>query len=371
MYVTFDEDFDELITAIRTNPIMDDEYWMILLADKHLPKLESIVEQLQQNDIPFFGAVFPGLIVGKRMYYQGAILQKVRCLIPPTCIPLPLDKAQANSLLPTCQELPNHGATCISLIDCLSPDIDELLNFLYNRYDNRCSYFGAGAGNGQLNHHAVVFSPSGIQHHAAIIAIVPQSSNSVAKHGWKRHSGPAVASRTTGNILHEIDWEDAEDAYRAALPVNLQNTPPERFYQDVTPRYPFAVESPGTEDVVRDPIALFNNGDVQFLSDIPQGALMYLMEGTPEQLIEAAKEAVNEALQGKKTQTVLVCDCLSRTVALDNQFPAELRTVYEAIHAQQPELDVEGVLALGEIASNGARPVNFYNKTFGICCIHE
>ena len=371
MYVTFDEDFDELIEAIRINPIMDDEYWMILLADKHLSNLDSIVNQLQQLNAPFFGAVFPGLIVGKRMHYQGAILQKVRCDSPPACLSLPLDKENADSLLPTCSDLPNHGATCISLIDCLSPNIDELLNYLYNRYDNRCSYFGAGAGNKHLNHQGVVFSSTGIQYHGAIVAIIPQSSNSVAKHGWQRHSGPAIASRTTGNILHEIDWEDAEDAYRAALPENLKNTPPERFYQDVTPRYPFAVESPGTEDVVRDPIALFNNGDVQFLSDIPQGALMYLMEGTPEQLIAAAKEAVEEALEGKRTQTVLVCDCLSRTVALDNQFPAELRTVYEAIHAQQPDLDVEGVLALGEIASNGARPVNFYNKTFGICCIHD
>jgi hypothetical protein len=34
-------------------------------------------------------------------------------------------------------------------------------------------------------------------------------------------------------------------------------------------------------------------------------------------------------------------------------------------------LTVEGVIALGEIASNGDQQVNFFNKTFGICCFNE
>lgn len=370
MYVSF-EQIDELITAIRNEPLKDDEHWLILLSDKHERELEAIVDQLSVRSIRFFGAVFPGLIVDKRMHHQGAILQKVRCISDPICLPLPVNPEAADELLPTYEELPESGATCITFMDCLSPGIDDLLSLLYNRYNRRCSYFGAGAGNGQLQHGPIIFGPWGLQKHAALVALVPQSSNSVARHGWQRHFGPIVASRTTDNVLHELDWEDAEDAYRAALPEKLKQTPADRFYNDVAPRYPFAVESPGAEDVVRDPIALINNGAVQFLSDIPQGALMYLMEGSPEQLIYAASEAVSEAMGSTPASHVLVCDCLSRTVALDNQFPAELRTVYEKINEIQPGTHVEGIIALGEIASNGERPVNFYNKTFGICCLHE
>ncbi|WP_415897088.1 FIST signal transduction protein [Neptuniibacter sp. QD72_48] len=368
MYVRFNN-IQELVGVISGEPLNTDEHWLILLADKHQNDLDNLVQPLNNADCRFFGAVFPGLIHGKRMLYEGALVIKVSCLSPPVAIPMPSKDAQIETL-PTYSDIPESGATCLTLVDCLSPQIDNLLNQLYNRFSKRCSYFGAGAGNHELRPDTCIFGPWGTLNDTALIAIINQPSNSVAKHGWIRHSGPYVASRTTGNILHELDWEDAESAYRHALPEKLRNTPPERFYKDVTPRYPFAVEHPGSEDVVRDPIALCGNTDVMFLSDIPQGALMYLVEGSPDNLIEAARQAAEEVITDL-TSSVLVCDCLSRTVALDSQFPAELRTVYEQVNQINPGTDVSGILALGEIASNGDRPVNFYNKTFGICSFYE
>lgn len=368
MYVRFD-DTDEIIAAISNEPLMDDEYWLILIADKHQNQLDSLISGLNSKGCRFFGAVFPGLIYGKRMLYEGALIRKVRCLSPPLLVPMPAP-SDIVSNLPPHTEIPQPGATCLCLIDCLSPEIDDLLNLVYNRLGQRCSYFGAGAGNHDLAPEAPIFGNWGKGNNCALVTIIDQPSHSIARHGWKRHCGPIVASRTSGNVLHELDWEDAETAYRNALPDKLSNTPPERFYKDVTPRYPFAVEYPGAEDVVRDPIALCGNGDVMFLSDIPQGALMYLVEGTPENLIAAAREAVIETVT-PATDSVLVCDCLSRTVALDSQFPAELRAIADQINAINTDLQLEGVLALGEIASHGNRPVNFYNKTFGICGFYE
>ncbi|WP_415889483.1 FIST signal transduction protein [Neptuniibacter sp. SY11_33] len=368
MYIRFN-DISELVSVIGGETLKDQEHWLIFLADKHQDDLDHLVEQLNLIGCRFFGAVFPGLIHGKRMLYEGALAIKVNCLSPPVVLPMPSEEERISDL-PSYNDIPEEGATCLTLVDCLSPQIDNLLNQLYNRYSKRCSYFGAGAGNHDLKADACIFGPWGTQLDAALVAIIDQTSRSVAKHGWVRHSGPFVASRTTGNVLHELDWEDAETAYRNSLPSKLQRTPAERFYKDVTPRYPFAVEHPGAEDVVRDPIALCGNNDVMFLSDIPQGALMYLVEGTPEHLIEAAREAVEETMS-TNTSGVLVCDCLSRTVALDSQFPTELRTVYEQVNKINPGTDVSGILALGEIASNGERPVNFYNKTFGICSFYE
>lgn len=366
MYIPLN-DLSELINTLEADSLRDDEYWLIMLADKHAPQLESFVNILNDKEINFCGAIFPGLIVDKRTFYEGAVVRKISCLVEPTCIPMPADSSFIEERLPKHSEIPESGATCLTYVDCLSTGIDDLLAQLYNRFNGRCSYFGAGAGYHDLSHHTCIFGAWGVTQKAALVAIIDQSSNSVARHGWVRHSGPVVASRTTGNVLHELDWEDAEVAYRNALPEKLQNTPPERFYKDVTPRYPFAVEHPGSEDVVRDPISLFSNGDVMFLSDIPQGALLYLVEGSPDRLIEAAREAVEETIT-TSTESVLVCDCLSRTTALDSKFPTELRTVYEQVNMVKPDTPVEGVIALGEIASNGDRPVNFYNKTFGICC---
>ncbi|WP_292949107.1 MULTISPECIES: FIST C-terminal domain-containing protein [unclassified Neptuniibacter] len=369
MYISFDH-YNELTSAIQKEPLSTNEYWLILLSDKHQPQLEEIITHLDNLGIRFFGAIFPGLIHGKRMLNSGAIIRKVRCLSPPTLISLPTNQSDIKKNLPAYKDIPETGSTCLTFIDCLSTGIDDFLHHVYNRYNQRCSYFGAGAGNNDVTLGHAVFGNWGCESHSAVIAIIDQTSSCIAQHGWERHRGPFVASRTTGNVVHELDWEDAETAYRDALPEKLRATPPDRFYKDVTPRYPFAVEHPGSEDVVRDPISLCGNGDVMFLSDIPQGALLYMVKGSPEQLISAASKAVTEAME-KKSSHILVCDCLSRTAALGHQFPTELREVSEKVSAAQDDVTVEGVIALGEIASNGEKATNFYNKTFGICSFHD
>lgn len=368
MHILFDDN-SELLIALKNEPLKDDEYWLIMLADKHIPQLQNIVSLLNQANLRFFGATFPGLIRGKRMLYEGALARKVRCLAPPAIILLPAPSDEIDLHLPAYDTVPASGATCLTFIDCLSTGIDDFLSQVYNRFNKRCSYFGAGAGNSELAPEHSVFDNTGCHKNSAVVAIINNASDCVARHGWKRHSGPFVASRTTNNIVHELDWEDAEIVYREALPIKLKSTPPDRFYKDVTPRFPFAVEYPGDEDVVRDPIKLCGNGDVMFLSDIPQGGLLYLVEGTPEHLINAARSAVADAMQ-KKSSSILVCDCLSRTVALDSQFPAELRAISDQVASIQKDITVEGIVALGEIACNGDRPTNFYNKTFGICSFH-
>lgn len=369
MYICLN-DLSELYEAVESSPLVDNEYWLILLADRHTDQLEEITSHLSQNSIRFCGAVFPGLVVDKRTFYQGAILRKIRCNTAPVIVSMPASPENAVKNLPLHTDLNKEGETCLTFIDCLSEDIDVLLNSLYDRFSNHCSYFGAGAGCHDLADCYSVFDNSGLYSKAALIAVISQPSQCHARHGWSRHAGPIVASRTTNNILHELDWEVAETAYRNTLPANLKNTPPELFYRDVTPRYPFAVEYPGSEDVVRDPISICANGDVVFLSDIPQGALMYLVEGTPDSLINAAKEAVELSVK-ENTESLLVCDCMSRTIALDSKFPSELRAIYDEVNSVKSGLTVEGVIALGEIASNGDQQVNFFNKTFGICCFNE
>lgn len=366
MYLCLEE-IDELYEAIETSPLDDGEYWLILLADYHMDQLPNIVTHLTENSVRFCGAVFPGLVVNKRMLHQGAIIRKIRCSSPPVILPMPSLSWDTVKNLPLTADIKPEGATCLTFVDCLSEGIDLFLSSLYDHFGNKCSYFGAGAGTQDLSDSNCIFDSSGLYSKAALVAIISQPSRCSARHGWTRHSGPMVASKTTNNVIHELDGEIAETVYRNALPDNLQNTPPEHFYRDVGPRFPFSLEYPGSEDAVRDPVSISKNGDVTFLSDIPEGSLMYLVEGTPESLIDAAQEAVRHSIN-ESTESLFICDCLSRTMALDSRFPMELRVIYDEVNSVKPKLNVEGVIALGEIASNGDQPVNFFNKTFGICC---
>lgn len=372
MYLSFDTG-KELTTALIDEKLESDEYWLILLSEQSQHLLEPIIRDLSENKVRFLGAVFPGLIYGKRTFHSGAIIRRVKCLSPPVCVSLPTSDRVLQSTLISKTKLQGraHKATCLIFVDCLSRDIDGLLGNLFEEYQGTSSFFGAGAGNSKLENSLCVFGEWGSSSESALIAFIDQESNCQAQHGWSKSIGPLVATETTHNILHTLNYNNAEQSYRSILPKNLSNAPPEYLYKEVSPHFPFAVEHADSNDiVVRDPIAITRRGDITFLSDIPQGASLYLVEGTPESLIKAAKTAV-ESTVNLSTESVLVCNCLSRTVSLGSKFPEELREVHEELYKQNDQLNVEGVLALGEIASNGSSRISFFNKTFGICAFQN
>jgi hypothetical protein len=90
--------------------------------------------------------------------------------------------------------------------------------------------------------------------------------------------------------------------------------------------------------------------------------MVRVMQGDPQELLEAAGEAVRRASRrvGGVLGGAVVFDCVSRYLALDEEFPKELHAVQDALGADVPLL---GCLAFGEVGAFATEVPQFHNKS--------
>lgn len=361
----------EFANWLAGEPLDPNEYWLILLSASHSEQVPELVEHLNGSGTRYFGALFPGLIDGADHHITGAICKRIHCLVPP-CI-IPLDDFNMDSLqgLPTLDMIEGQAVTLLCFPDCHASNISTFLTEIFNNYGNEINYFGSGAGYNDLRIAPTLFTAEGFAQNSVLVAFGVMSTRVSAKHGWRRIKGPFVATRTDGNIILEINWQPAEELYRSVLDPELADVPRQEFFTKVSSHYPLCIEKSGAEDVVRDPIGVTDEGGVICLSDVEEGAVMHLMHGAAEELKKAALEAVEDIAEQNSFNDVLVCDCYSRVLLLGKRFKEELQAVSDNVGHYNAKVKPQGVIALGEIASDGNHVVELYNKTFGICLFND
>jgi hypothetical protein len=337
--------------------------WLLCLADRHVEDLPALLAACERQDLDVCGAIFPGLIHGGTGKDSGII-----ALPLPTGCRVALARLGKDSLdwvAPPPQHEETQFGSAILLVDCLAPNIDSLLEDIYDRYGNRMLHIGAGAGYHDLRAAPSIFTREGLQPHAALMIALPRRLALGVRHGWKRVAGPFVVSRSHDNVIQELNWEPAGAFYRNQ--VGLQNPAlrDKPVFPDIGSVHPLCIAKEGSEDVMRDPMYITDADEVVVLSDVAENSVMYLAHGDRDSLIEAARQAVNDCSTGSEVEHCFISDCYSRVLMLGDDFSRELETARGAL-AGIADVELEGVQALGEIAANGTQKLEFYNKTFVI-----
>ena len=97
---------------------------------------------------------------------------------------------------------------------------------------------------------------------------------------------------------------------------------------------------------------------------MPENALVYILHGQAERLIEASAEAAaslaGQGKDGDDQGQILIFDCISRALFLGEAYADELQRVQTALG---PDQALYGVATLGEIASSTGGPPRFLNKS--------
>jgi hypothetical protein len=346
---------------------------MILLAEPSQPGVPELIDALDARGIGFFGAVFPGLISGRAQHQEGAIVQILPLIGEPAVLHLDPQKEGWVGSPPDIPIGLKHPPTICVLVDCLADNISGLLVTLFNHYANSVHYFGAGAGNSGLRKEPSVFTREGIFRNAAVVAATRLEATVRVRHGWSRASGPFVATRTHKNHIQELNWENAGAVYERLLEQDLTSPITQKNFFQATKGCPFGIDKEGQEDVVRDPIRITDKGELVCLSDVPENSVLHVLRGDPDSLVSAAAEAVeaSEITAEMKLRACLVSDCYSRALMLGDDFSKELGAVADRVEQSGCSCTPEGVLALGEIASDGEQLPEFYNKTFVVGFLHE
>lgn len=363
MYLTY-TDADQ-VAADLAGPSASSTRWLLCLADHHGEDLQAVLAACERRGLEVCGALFPGLIAGGKGCDSGIV-----------ALPLPADSQVAVAQLaphrltwvaPPPEPGETHIASAILLVDCLAPNIETLMDQLYDRYGSHMHLIGAGAGYHDLRPAPSIFTREGLQPHAALMIAMPRRLTLGVRHGWQRVAGPFVVSRSHGNVIQELNWEPAGTFFRNQVALQNPSLRDKPVFPDLGSNYPLCIAKEGSEDIMRDPMYITDADEVVVLSDVPENSVMYLAHGDRDSLIEAARLAVDDCGAPENVDICFVSDCYSRVLMLGDALCRELDAARNALRAN---LELEGVQALGEVAANGKQKLEFFNKTFVVGLLH-
>ncbi|MFA5144912.1 MAG: FIST N-terminal domain-containing protein [Candidatus Omnitrophota bacterium] len=189
------------------------------------------------------------------------------------------------------------------------------------------------------------------------------------KHGWKPLGKPRYVTKSSGNIVYEIDKAPAAEIYKDYFASDLVQLRKE--LKRISILYPIGIYLQGEEEyLLRNIISMEDSGALVFQSDVPEGSLIRLMIGTKESCLAAtaqAAEEVKNGLRGHASNFVFVFDSVSRYILLGRQANKELEIIKDRLGKDTP---IIGIYTYGEEAPlkavNYQGRAYFHNQTIAI-----
>ena len=361
----------QICNAIKSMQLTENEVLIILLAEDNAPDLKELQQNLLTLEVHFMGGLFPSLINGKKNCQQGVLLLRMPIVSSPILIQ---NLSKNEPIWPNISNLINkqQELSFLVLLDGLTENISTFLFNVYNTFGNAFNYFGGGAGSLSLVQQPCLFSNEGVFQDAALLCPIALNSQMGVRHGWESIYGPIIATKTEKNIVQELNWKPAFDVYKEVVEEYASKELTQENFFSIAKGFPFGMTKEQAENVVRDPIAVNEKGELICVGEVPENSILEILQGKNETLIEAAKSAAKDCLTEEiKVEQSLVFDCISRVLFLENDFEKELHAIEDAVRELTTTCNFEGALTLGEISSHGQGTLEFFNKTIVVSLLYE
>lgn len=342
---------------------------MLLFSEQSVPDIPALIEALNHRNLAFFGGIFPGLIYGNQRIDTGCILKRFKALMPPFCVSG--IAAGEFSGFPHLDSTPHFDkGTALVLLDGLTPNIYRFLEKLNDLLGEQCTFIGGGAGSISLEPQPCVFTAAGFQKDAAVVCVVDKHIRLGVRHGWEQLAGPLVATATEGNTILQLNWRKAIDVYNEIVEKDCGIALDKGNFAGIAQGYPFGILREKEDDIVRDPLAIGDNGAIVCIGEVPPNTVLHVLKGRPESLLNAARKAIGECSENPgfpiEADGTFVVDCITRTLFLNEEFAQEMAIIRSGIVIKTDEQEPYGVLSLGEISSYGEGLLELFNKTIAI-----
>lgn len=189
------------------------------------------------------------------------------------------------------------------------------------------------------------------------------------RHGWRRVGEPMLVTESAGNRVYTLDDRPALDAYLEYLGVDEPDGGDQEGLARLALTHPLGVSRPSGEDQVR----FIGGGDfaersLACIAEVPQGALVWIMEGDARSVLEATDAAAGDALAalgGRPPLGVLAFDCIARRGVIGQE---GIRAEIDRLATIAAGAPVAGFYTYGEIArTRGLR--GFHNQTLVVLSI--
>jgi len=321
----------------------------------------SAVKRVTGNS-RLIGACVPGIIVNLRLYEKGVGVctlsgEDVEAV---THLQSNISKCSYKKGRELGEALLEKGGrapgTVLLIPDGSAANISSLLRGLYSVMGPAFEYIGGGSGNNLQFHATYQYTDEGISSGAVAAAVIRGISFRVQLgHGWKPLGEPLMVTKAKGRKVYEIDGLPALERYSA-----LVGTYEKDDFPRWSMKHPFGLPGAAVDFIIRDPVQAGEDGSILFATEIPENSIAVIMEGDTANLVAAAEEVSQKALNTPVIPKILVIfDCVSRSLLMGKNFSREMEAVARNIEADVP---VVGMLSFGEISNVSGTPL-FYNKT--------
>jgi hypothetical protein len=181
------------------------------------------------------------------------------------------------------------------------------------------------------------------------------------KHGLETTEYNYEVTSSEANVVHELDGEPAADVYEDVF------GPKGRTANYIMTK-PLGIEMGESEPRARDPLDVDDeDGSITFAAEIEEGSLVYILQSPPEDVIDAAREAAEKAIEKagnpdkENIKGVIMHDCVCRWNCLkdDDTRREEVEAVKEVVGQ---DTEVVGWYTYGEVALPRAK-AGVHNQT--------
>lgn len=346
---------------------------LILACDQDGWTKEQVDPILLQCSLRIFGGIFPAVVFNNQLLDRGTLVIGLRDSFDAQIIEnISDDPAKFSSLIS--QNLTGFARanSMLVIVDGLAKNIEALVEELFIHLGSSVNAMGGGAGSLDFIQKPIIFSNRGLLQDAAVIAATTTQSSVGVQHGWEILDGPYLVTESEANCLSAINFQPAFDIYKDSVEKHTGLRFDQEDFFTIAKTYPLGIVSVDGELLVRDPLKVIDKSLI-CVGEVPQHSTFYLLKGVNANLVRASGEAARESIQNKHKfqksdlpkvtsdqQSVLMFDCISRQLFLENYYPLALESVLNNLDANTLLL---GALTLGEIANSSHGPIELLNKT--------
>ena len=189
------------------------------------------------------------------------------------------------------------------------------------------------------------------------------------RHGWRRVGEPMLVTSSAANRVYTLDDRPALDAYLMRLGVSEPVGLDQEGLARLALTHPLGLSRRSGEDMAR----FIGGGDfaqrsLSCIAEVPQGALVWVMEGHAQSVLEATDAACGDslaALGGRPPLGMIAFDCIARRAVLGER---GIQSEISRVAAMASGAPVAGFYTYGEIARvRGVR--GFHNQTLVVLAI--
>jgi len=258
------------------------------------------------------------------------------------------------------------------LSDGLNVNGSELTKGINNQLNDRISVTGGLAGDQELfSETVIVHNHTGEKNLVVAIGFYGKQLQVGygSMGGWDSFGVDREVTRSTANILYELDGQPALELYKRYLGAHAANLPASALL------FPLNLRLQNSEtSLVRTVLSVNEeDGSMVFAGDIPQGEYVRLMKANFDRLVDGANQAAEMSkisLRNSDADLAILISCVGRKLILKQRVEEELETIREVIGK---EVAITGFYSYGEISP--IRPFEYHcelhNQTMTITLFKE